>query len=320
MILQFLILLAGLALILFGANWLVDGSSSIAKKTGMSEFIIGLTIVGIGTSTPEMVVSFISSLQGKADMAIGNIVGSNIFNTFVILGITAIISPLIITKESLKRDIPLNIGVTALLIALGMKGTIFGLGCDSLTRVDGLIMLTIMALYFRMLLKQPKNTDEGSDDEESTKVFSTGMSIVLILVGLACLVFGGKLFVDAATEIALYYEMSEKFIGLTIMAAGTSLPELATSVVAAIKGKGQLALGNVIGSNISNILLILGGSALINPLSFGSMTPVDLGVVIAGAIFLFISAFIFKKNMLGRIEGVILLLLEAGYMTWLFMN
>lgn len=320
MILQFLILLAGLALILFGANWLVDGSSSIAKKTGMSEFIIGLTIVGIGTSTPEMVVSFISSLQGKADMAIGNIVGSNIFNTFVILGITAIISPLIITKESLKRDIPLNIGVTALLIALGMKGTIFGLGCDTLTRVDGLIMLTIMALYFRMLLKQPKQTDAGSDEEETTKVFSTGMSIVLILVGLGCLVFGGKLFVDSATEIALYYNMSEKFIGLTIMAAGTSLPELATSAVAAIKGKGQLALGNVIGSNISNILLILGGSALINPLSFGSMTPVDLGVVITGAIFLFISAFIFKKNMLGRIEGVILLLLEAGYMTWLFMN
>ena len=286
----------------------------------MSEFIIGLTIVGIGTSTPEMVVSFISSLQGKADMAIGNIVGSNIFNTFVILGITAIISPLIITKESLKRDIPLNIGVTALLIALGMKGTIFGLGCDTLTRVDGLIMLTIMALYFRMLLKQPKQTDAGSDEEETTKVFSTGMSIVLILVGLGCLVFGGKLFVDSATEIALYYNMSEKFIGLTIMAAGTSLPELATSAVAAIKGKGQLALGNVIGSNISNILLILGGSALINPLSFGSMTPVDLGVVITGAIFLFISAFIFKKNMLGRIEGLILLLLEAGYMTWLFMN
>lgn len=320
MILQFLILLAGLALILFGANWLVDGSSSIAKKTGMSEFIIGLTIVGIGTSTPEMVVSFISSLQGKADMAIGNIVGSNIFNTFVILGITAIISPLIITKESLKRDIPLNIGVTALLIALGMKGTIFGLGCDTLTRVDGLIMLTIMALYFRMLLKQPKQTDAGSDEEETTKVFSTGMSIVLILVGLGCLVFGGKLFVDSATQIALYYNMSEKFIGLTIMAAGTSLPELATSAVAAIKGKGQLALGNVIGSNISNILLILGGSALINPLSFGSMTPVDLGVVITGAIFLFISAFIFKKDMLGRIEGLILLLLEAGYMTWLFMN
>lgn len=321
MTLQFLILLAGLALILFGANWLVDGSSSIAKKTGMSEFIIGLTIVGIGTSTPEMVVSFISSIQGKADMAIGNIVGSNIFNTFVILGITAIISPLIITKESLKRDIPLNICVTALLIALGMKGTLFGFGSDSLTRLDGALMLVIMALYFRMLLKKPKKTDNDSDaEEETTKIFSTGMSIFLILIGLACLVIGGKLFVDSATEIARFYKMSEKFIGLTIMAAGTSLPELATSVVAALKGRGQLALGNVIGSNISNILLILGGSALINPLSFGSMTSVDLGVVMIGAIFLYISAFIFKKNKLGRIEGLMLILLEAGYMTWLFMN
>lgn len=321
MTLQFLILLAGLALILFGANWLVDGSSSIAKKTGMSEFIIGLTIVGIGTSTPEMVVSFISSIQGKADMAIGNIVGSNIFNTFVILGITAIISPLIITKESLKRDIPLNICVTALLIALGMKGTLFGFGSDSLTRLDGALMLVIMSLYFRMLLKKPKKTDNDSDaEEETTKIFSTGMSVFLILIGLACLVIGGKLFVDSATEIARFYKMSEKFIGLTIMAAGTSLPELATSVVAALKGRGQLALGNVIGSNISNILLILGGSALINPLSFGSMTSVDLGVVMIGAIFLYISAFIFKKNKLGRIEGLMLILLEAGYMTWLFMN
>ncbi len=321
MLLQFLILSVGLALILFGANWLVDGSSSIAKKTGMSEFIIGLTIVGIGTSTPEMVVSFISSIQGKADMAIGNIVGSNIFNTFVILGITALISPLVITKESLRRDLPLNIGVTALLIALGMKKSLLGCGSDTLTRVDGLLMLVIMALYFRLLLKNPKTTDDNSDiDGENTKIFSTGMSIVLILVGLACLVIGGRCFVNAATEIALYYKMSEKFIALTIMAAGTSLPELATSVVAAVKGRGQLALGNIIGSNISNILLILGGSALIHPLSFEAMTSVDLGVVMIGAILLFFSAFIFKKNKLGRIEGLMLLLLEAGYMTWLFMN
>jgi cation:H+ antiporter len=322
MTIQILLLFAGLALILWGANWLVDGASSIAKKTGMSEFIIGLTIVGIGTSTPEMVVSFISAIQGKTDMAIGNIVGSNIFNTFVILGITAIISPLLITKESLKRDLPLNIGISALLIALGMKSTLFGIGSDCLTRFDGLLMLLIMALYFRMLLKKSKNTDEANDseEEESTKTFSTGMSIVMIIGGLACLVTGGKLFVNAATEIALYYNMSEKFIGLTIMAAGTSLPELATSAVAAVKGRGQLALGNVIGSNISNILLILGGSALIKPLTFGSMTSVDLGVLMIGAIFLYISAFIFKKNQIGRIEGLILILLESGYMTWLFMN
>ena len=325
MAIQFLLLAAGLVLILMGANWLVDGSSSIAKKTGMSEFIIGLTIVGIGTSTPEMVVSFISSIQGKTDMAIGNIVGSNIFNTLVILGITALICPLDITKESLKRDLPLNIGVTGLLILLGMKGTIFGAGTDSLTRVDGLIMLLILVLYFRLLLRKPKGGSlEGSiqpqEAGEEIKVFSTGKSIAYILIGLAGLVVGGRLFVNSATEIAMFYNMSQKFIALTIMAAGTSLPELATSVVAAVKGRGQMAMGNVLGSNISNILLILGASAVINPLSFGSMSMIDLGVVLVAAIFMFTSAYTFKKNQLDRSEGIILLLLEAGYMTWLFIN
>ena len=326
MTIQFLLLVAGLILILMGANWLVDGASSIAKKTGMSEFIIGMTIVGIGTSTPEMVVSFISSIQGKADMAIGNIVGSNIFNTLVILGITALICPLDITKASLKRDLPLNIGVTALLILLGMKGTIFGIGEDSLTRIDGLIMLLILVLYFRLLLKKPKkgslegNIQTQEDDSETTKVFSTGKSVVFILMGLTGLVIGGRLFVNSATEIALFYNMSQKFIALTIMAAGTSLPELATSVVAAVKGRGQMAMGNVLGSNISNILLILGASAVINPLSFGSMSMIDLGVVMVAAIFMFTSAYTFKSYKLDRYEGAILLLMEAGYMTWLFMN
>ena len=323
MTIQFLLLAVGLVLILMGANWLVDGASSIAKKTGMSEFIIGLTIVGIGTSTPEMVVSFISSIQGKADMAIGNVVGSNIFNTLVILGITALIRPLDISKESLKRDLPLNIGVTALLILLGMKGTIFGVGTDSLTRIDGLIMLLVLVLYFRTLLRKPKGVSlEGNvqEEEETTKVFSTGKSVFLIILGLAGLVLGGRLFVNSATEIALFYKMSQKFIALTIMAAGTSLPELATSVVAAVKGRGQMAMGNVLGSNISNILLILGASAVINPLSFGSMSMIDLGVVLVAAIFMFTSAYTFKTNKLDRYEAVILLLLEAGYMTWLFMN
>ena len=320
MTLEFILLAAGLGLILLGANWLVDGASSIAKKTGMSEFIIGLTIVGIGTSTPEMVVSFISSIQGKADMAIGNVVGSNIFNTFVILGITALICPLAITKDSLKRDLPLNIIVTGLLILLGMKATIFGLGSDNLTRLDGIVLLAILVLYFRILLKKPKGEIEKSDEtEESTKIYSTGKSVILIIAGLIGLVFGGRLFVDSATEIALHFNMSQKFIALTIMAAGTSLPELATSVVAALKGRGQLALGNVLGSNIFNILLILGGSALIQPLSFSSMTPIDLGVVMIGAIFMLTSAYTFKTYKLDRFEAVILLLMEAGYMTYLFM-
>ena len=318
MTIQFFILIAGLVLILMGANWLVDGASSIAKKTGMSEFIIGITIVGIGTSTPEMVVSFISALQGKPDMAVGNVVGSNIFNTFLILGATALICPLAISKESLKRDLPLNILVTALLILLGLKTTIFGFGSDTLTRLDGALLLTLFAAYMWTLLRS-KNTQQ-SKEEADTKVLSTWKSIVFIVLGLGCLIFGGRLFINSATNIAEHYHMSQKFIALTIMAAGTSLPELATSIVAAIKGRGQLALGNVLGSNIFNILLILGGSALIHPLSFSAMTPVDLGAVMIGAIFMLTSAYTFKTNKLDRFEAVILLLLEAGYMTWLFMN
>ena len=316
MTLQILILLGGLALILFGANWLVDGSSSIAKKFGISEFVIGLTIVGIGTSTPEMVVSFLSAFQGKADMAIGNIVGSNIFNTLMILGVTALIAPLTITKSNLKKDIPLNIFVTVLLILLGMNFTIFGLGQDQLSRIDGAILLAIFAWYLYTSFK----SDTADEDGEGIKEYKTGISVLLIVAGLGALIAGGKLFVNSATELAKMFGVSDKFIAITVMAAGTSMPELATCAVAALKGRGQLALGNVLGSNISNILLILGGSALINPLSFGGMTYVDLGVVLAGAIFILASAYIFKKKQLDRFEGIILLLMEAGYMWYLIAN
>lgn len=318
MTVQILILLAGLLLILFGANWLVDGSSSIAKRFGISEFVIGLTIVGIGTSTPEMVVSFLSSFQGKADMAIGNIVGSNIFNTMMILGITALISPLVITRSNLKRDIPLNIIVTILLILLGMNLTIFGKGQNQLCRIDGVILLAVFAWYLWISFK----SDQGDSDEdgEGIKEYKIGMSIILILGGLVGLIIGGRLFVNSATELAKMFGVSDKFIAITVMAAGTSMPELATCVVAALKGRGQLALGNVLGSNISNILLILGGAALINPLSFGGMTTVDLGAVLLCAIFILASAYFFKKKQLDRFEGAILLLMEAGYMWYLIAN
>lgn len=318
MTIQFFILIAGLVLILMGANWLVDGASSIAKKTGMSEFIIGITIVGIGTSTPEMVVSFISALQGKPDMAVGNVIGSNILNTFLILGTTALICPLAISRESLKRDLPLNILVTALLILLGLKYTILGFGSNTLTRLDGALLLTLFAAYMWLLLRS-KNQQQA-ETESDIKVTSTWKSIFFIILGLGSLIFGGRIFVNSASNIAEYYNWPQKVIALTIMAGGTSLPELATSVVAAIKGRGQMALGNVLGSNIFNILLILGGSALIHPLSFSAMTPVDLGAVMIGAIFMLTSAYTFKTNKLDRFEAVILLLLEAGYMTWLFMN
>ena len=314
MAIQILILIAGLLLILFGANYLVDGASSIAKRFGLSEFIIGVTIVGIGTSAPEMVVSFISSFQGKAEMAIGNIIGSNIFNTALILGVTALISPLVITKGNLKKDIPLNIFVTVLLIALGLNFTLLGLGKDQLSRIDGLILLGIFAWYLWSSFSS--DSTDGEDDSE-IKNHSISVSSIMILGGLAGLICGGKIFVSAATEIAKIFGVSDKFIAITVMAAGTSMPELATCVVAALKGRGQLALGNILGSNISNILLILGGSALISPLSFSGMSIVDMGMVLTCAIFILASSYMFKKKKLDRFEGTILLLLEAGYMWYL---
>lgn len=318
MVLQIFILLAGLLMILFGANWLVDGSSSIAKRFGISEFVIGLTIVGIGTSTPEMVVSFLSSFQGKADMAIGNIVGSNIFNTMMILGVTALIAPLTITKSNLKKDIPLNIIVTLLLIILGMNFTLFGKGEDQLSRLDGVILLGVFAWYIWSSFRS--DNADPKEDGDGIKEYKTGISVLLIVAGLAGLIIGGRLFVNSATELAKMFGVSDKFIAITVMAAGTSMPELATCVVAALKGRGQLALGNVLGSNISNILLILGGAALINPLSFSGMTYVDLGTVLLSALFILGSAYLFKKKQLDRFEGAILLLMEAAYMWYLIAN
>ena len=313
MFLQIIILIAGLLLILAGSNYLVEGSSSVARKSGISEFVIGLTIVGIGTSTPEMVVSFISSYQGNADMAIGNVVGSNIFNTMLILGVTALIMPLKITRNTLRRDIPMNIIATMMLIIMGLNCTIFGIGNDTISRIDGIILLAVFAYYLYLSFKN----DAGSEQEEETRTFSTALSIIMIAGGLAGLILGGKLFVNSASEIARLCNVPEAFIAITVMAGGTSLPELATCVVAAAKKRGQLALGNIIGSNISNILLIIGGAAVVRPLPVKGITPVDFGVMLLSAIMILASAYLFKKKELDRVEGVILLLTWGGYMAWL---
>lgn len=318
MFIEALILIAGLILILVGAEFLVEGSSSIAKKFGVSEFVIGLTIVGIGTSTPEMVVSFLSAFEGKASMAIGNVIGSNIFNTALILGVTAMISPLIITRNNMKRDIPLNIIATILLIALGMNHTLFKVGTDTLTRIDGIIFLLLFSLYIFFSFK---NDTEDSDEEHTEeKPRTIALSSAMIISGLAGLIWGGNLFVNSATELAKIFGVSDKFIAITIMAGGTSLPELATCVVAALKGRGQMALGNILGSNISNILLILGGSSLISPLSFGEITNVDIGVVLLCAIIILLTALVLGKNKITRTEGLILVIIEIAYMTYLIAN
>ena len=315
---QTLILIGGLILILLGANYLVDGSSSIAKKFGLSEFVIGLTIVGIGTSSPEMVVSFMSAIQGKAEMAIGNVVGSNIFNTLIILGITALISPLTITRNNIRKDIPVNFFVTILLLLLGMNFSIFKVGENVISRFDGIILLAVFAWYLWSSFRSD-NGDETEEGEE-IKTRNIPVSILMIVGGLGALVFGGRLFVKSATALAQMFGVSDKFIAITVMAAGTSMPELATCIVAALKGRGQLALGNILGSNIGNILLILGGSALIHPLSFSGMTIVDIIAVAICPIFIYLCAFLFRKKEIDRAEGIIFLLTEAAYMWYLIAN
>ena len=314
MLLQIVILIAGLVLILMGANWLVDGSSSVARRLGISEFVIGLTIVGIGTSAPEMVVSFLSAFQGKSAMAVGNIVGSNIFNTLMILGVTALVAPMAITKSNLRKDIPLNIVVTILLILLGRSATMLGIGTtDSVSRLEGVVLLVIFGIYMWSTFKGEKGEKEESVENNIKPV----MAAVMIIGGLAGLIIGGRLFVNSATQIAQIAGLSEKFIAITIMAAGTSLPELATCVVAAAKGQGQLALGNVLGSNIANILLILGGSALIHPLSFDGITLMDISLFAIAPVLILLTSMTFKKKELDRVEGAIFLCLEIAYMTYM---
>ena len=312
-------LLLGLVLVVFGADYLVEGASSVARRFGLSEFVIGLTIVGMGTSAPEMVVSFIGAIQGNADISVGNVVGSNIFNTLLILGITGILLPMTITPENRKKDIPANIVVTLLLIVLGFKHSLLGIGTDGLTRVDGAVLLLLFAFYmWKSFASGKENPEEKAQEEE--KPIKPVWAVLMILGGLGALIGGGQLFVDSATDIAHRLGVSDKFIAITILAGGTSMPELATCVAAAVKKKGQLALGNIIGSNIYNILLILGGSALIHPLSFAGISYVDMGVLLLSALVLWTSCLVGKKNMLDRLDGAFLVLIWAAYMAYLILH
>ncbi|MBQ0124010.1 MAG: calcium/sodium antiporter [Bacteroidales bacterium] len=318
MLITIILLLIGLGLIFFGADFLVDGASAIARKAGISDFVIGLTIVGFGTSCPELVVSVTGALAGNSDIAIGNVVGSNIFNTLLILGLTAVIAPMAITDENRKRDIPITIGATFLLVLLGMKHSLFGLGQhDGLSRYEGILFLLIFAAYIYMCFKFNKQDDQM---EEPKKHMSLPVAILLTLGGLAALIIGGDLFVDSATEIARKIGVSDKFIAVTLLAGGTSLPELATCIVAAAKKKGQLALGNILGSNVFNILLILGVSATINPVDFSGMSLVDMGILALSSVLLFTSAYTGRKDSLDRFDGSLLLICEAVYLTYLFLT
>lgn len=320
LIVDVICILAGLVMILVGSDWLVDGASGVARKYGISEFIIGMTIVGIGTSMPELVSSAISAVQGHGDMALGNVTGSNICNILLILGVTALISPIKYTRSNIRKDVPFAILVSLFLIV--MLYNVFGLfgemGTPGISRVDALYLLSIFAVFMIDSFRSAKN---GAEEEvEVVKPMPMGKAVVFILLGLAGLVFGGRVFVDHTVSIAERFHVSEAFISITLMAVGTSLPELATCVVAAMKGKNQLALGNVIGSNIFNISLIIGASAVISPFEIQSISTVDMAMVMVAVVLLWLAAFTFKKKTLDRVEGAIFLLAYVAYIAYLSMN
>ena len=320
MTVEILLLIAGLVLVLVGAEAIVDGASAVARRFGISEFVIGLTVVAIGTSAPEMVVSFISAIEKNSDLAVGNIIGSNIFNTALILGLSAIIAPVAITRGNLRRDIPVNIGITTLLIVLGLKKTLFGIGENGLSRVEGIVFLALFAWYMITSFVHDKDNLLEEDEEASdAKPKKLAVAILYLIAGILALIYGGRLFVDHAQVVARMAGLSDKFIAITVLAAGTSLPELATSCIAAAKGKGQLALGNVLGSNTFNILLILGGSAVINPLSMSNLTYIDYTAVFMCAMSLVIFSWTGKRNRIDRLEGVVLVLIQVIYFAYLFL-
>lgn len=307
-----LLLLVGLGLVVLGADWLVNGASSIARRAGISEFVIGLTIVGFGTSCPELVVSLGGAIEGNSDISVGNVVGSNIFNVLFILGLTAMVLPVGMTDKNRRIDIPITIGVTILLVILGITGSMSG---PVISRWEGVLMLLVFSAYLFYCFKSDSK-DEFSETQRAT--LSITKSIALTLTGLAGLIFGGDLFVDSATALARQIGVSDKFIAVTILAGGTSLPELATSLVAAIKGKEQLALGNILGSNVFNAMMILGLSSVITPLSFASMTIVDIITLVLSAVLLLIWAYTGRKNRIDRREGAAMLLCYVAYNVFLF--
>lgn len=276
----------------------------------MPEFLIGLTIVAVGTSMPEMVVSVLSSINGQPDMALGNVVGSNIFNVLVILGVCALVRPIAYTRDNIRYDIPFGV-LTSVLLLFVASDALLGLGVKNVIgRADGALMLV---LYIALMLFTIRHTKRPEEHETKQPMMAPWLMILMIVGGLCGLIFGGELFLDSATKIARSLGISESVIAITLVAGGTSLPELASSVVSLLKGKADLALGNVIGSNIANILLILGLSSLINPLTMGGVTHFDLLAVLMTSILLMMTAYTFRSRTLDRAEGVIFIALYAGY-------
>ena len=324
MILNILFLIGGLALILFGANWLTDGASAVARRLGVSDLIIGLTIVALGTSAPELAISIISAVDGNAPLAIGNVVGSNIFNILVIIGIVAMLKPIVITRSVMTTEIPLVTVSALVLLTMGCSTILDGTPERLVTRVDGILLLIMFGLFLRYMFATARSSQPTAAEADPAALQAAEKSrggtlkaTAGIVGGLAALVFGGDKFVDGASGLASAMGVSDAVIGLTIVAAGTSLPELATSIVAARKGENGMAIGNVIGSCIFNILLILGTAATITPLPFGGISTIDLLVMTGASVMFWVFGWFFRERTITRVEGALMVLSYVGYTAWL---
>lgn len=316
MIIDIILLIVGLVLILGGANYLTDGAAAVARRFGMSDLMVGLTIVAFGTSAPELTISIMSAIDGNTGIAIGNVVGSNIFNTLIIIGAVAVARPMKITGGIMSNEIPLVVLSAAALLAMGSSKWL-DVTTPVISRVDGILLLLFFAIFMRYVFSQSKQKmPETSENSNETKPVQTALwtSVIFIIGGLAALIYGGDLFVDKASAIASSLGVSDAIIGLTIVAMGTSLPELATSLTAAIKGNSGIAIGNVIGSNIFNIFLVLGCSATIRPLPFGAISEIDLLVLFASCVLFWIFGWFFGNRTINRAEGG---LLVAGYIAYM---
>lgn len=302
--LQILLLVLGFAMLIKGADWFVEGTSGIARKMGIPQLVVGLTIVAMGTSAPEAAVSITAALKGTANIAVGNVVGSNILNIFIILGVTSVITTVAIQKSTLKIEIPYMIFISILFVVMGMSG-------NKISRIEGVILWVFFIIYLVYLFILAKNGKEENEKVET----STIKLLLSAIVGAVIVVLGSNVTVDSATEIAKAFHMSDRFIGLTIVALGTSLPELVTSVTAARKGNADIAIGNVVGSNLFNILFVLGTSSLIIPMVYEPSFLIDGIVAIAAGIILWIA--VFRKLELRRVWGIVMLTCYAGYFIYL---
>ena len=294
-------------MVLWGADRLTDGATSIAQRLNVPQIVIGLTVVAMGTSAPEFFVSFVSALKGTTDMAVGNVIGSNIFNTLLIVGAAAMVSPMTIATNTVCKDMPCAVIAALMLLLMSLD--------NELSRLDAALLFAAFILFMLYTLHLAKTGKQEDDLQPPMKPLK---AVFYLLLGLACLIFGSNLFVEAATQVAKSLGVSEAMIGLTIVAGGTSLPELATSVVAALKGRSAIAIGNVIGSNVFNILMILGITGVICPMDLKGITLIDFGVLIGSIVLLWF--FTFTKYTVARWEGAVLTLIFLGYLTHLIMS